>query len=99
MINLGGGYLVCPTSYGYNLVLDRGQKNKETGKPVYYPVSYHGNLESAVAAAMRIAQREELSKQDYSLKEAVAVMERIQKEFIETLHEVIGRKETIEDED
>ena len=99
MIDLGRGYLICPTNYGYNLVIDKGQKDKKTGKPIYYPVSYHGNLESAIAAAMRNAQRNELSKQDYTLKEAVAVMKRIQKEFINTLHEAIGRKETIEDED
>lgn len=95
MIDLGNGYLIKPTSYGYNVVVDRGQKDKETGEPVYYPVSYHGTLASAIAAVMRSAQRDALSKGDYTLEQAVVVLQRMQRDFNKLLEEAISGKERL----
>ena len=96
MIDLGNGFFIVPTAYGYNLTVDKGQVDKKTGQKIYVPVSYHGSVASAVSEAMRERQRKVLSESpDCSLKEALEIMERIQKEFIEKLHEVVGSRENI----
>ena len=94
MIDLGNGYFVAPTNYGYNLVVDKGQKNK-AGETVYFAVSYHGSLASAIAAAMQEAQRKTLASDNYTLQEAVKTLERIQNDFRKLLIEAVGGKEDL----
>lgn len=97
MIDLGNGYFVCPTAYGYNLCQERKQIDKKTGDPVtlQIPVSYHGSLVSALNAAMKEEQRKALMEGSFTVKEAVEITDRIHKEFLKKLEDAIGSKETL----
>ena len=97
MVNLGNGYVVIPTNYGYNLAEDRGQFDKKTGEKVYNTISYHGSLASCINAALGEVQRKKMSEKDYTLKEAVDQLSQIQRQFIIILQNTIGSKEAIDD--
>lgn len=93
MVDLGNGYFVIPTNYGYNLVEDKGVKDKKTGKPCYDTISYHGSLAAAINAAMQELQRERLSDRIYTLEEAIEIIVQTQKHFEDILKEAVYKNE------
>ena len=94
MIDLGcGGLFIDVSNTGYTLCQKRAVKDKTTGEMKDAPInlSYHGSLECAVAEAWRTLQRRRLSDGDYTLSEAIEVMQSVKREMmdkIKTIQEV-----------
>ena len=88
MIELINGYYIRPTAYEYTLLRDTRRVDIKSGEPIMETVSHHGTVADALRGALRDSQRRGLSEGDMTLKEAVAVNEKLHKEFIELLKEV-----------
>lgn len=100
MIDLGINDLFIEAgSYGYTLKqrkMVRDQKTNEL-KKTFVPVSYHGNLEATISAALNETIRQELSDYDgnVELNTALAELKVLHKQFTELLERTVGRYEKV----
>lgn len=104
MIDLGVNNLYVEAgTYGYTLkkMVIRNVKDKETGethaKDAYDVISYHGNLESALSAALNETARAKLAAypEDISLAMAVRDLRNLHFEFMDILKYAVGQHERV----
>ena len=100
MIELGINNLFIEAgSYGYTLKQRKMVKDKKTGemKETFVPISYHGNLEATLSAALNETIRQELSDYDgnVELNTALAELKVLHKQFTELLERTVGRYEKV----
>lgn len=86
-------------SYGYTLKqrkMVRDQKTNEL-KETFVPVSYHGNLEATISAALNETIRQEIAEYDgtLTLGEAVEGLKTMHKQFADLLKQTVGRYEKV----
>lgn len=91
MVKVTEKYYIKPDDNQYTLT-EKKVNNK--GETVYQNLSYHTTLINAVRACMRLVQADELSKTDISLPEAIKVLDRLNKEFVDMLN-LLGKKEEL----
>lgn len=100
MIDLGINDLFIEAgSYGYTLKqrkMVRDQKTNEL-KETFVPVSYHGNLEATISAALNETIRQEIADYDgnVELNTALAELKVLHKQFTELLERTVGRYEKV----
>lgn len=100
MIELGINDLYVEAgNYGYTLKQKKMVKNKKTNelKETYVSLSYHGNLEATLSAALSETIRQELSDYDgnVELNTALAELKVLHKQFTELLERTVGRYEKV----
>lgn len=93
MIEIGSGYYIIPTKFGYDLA--QKNINKKTGEERLDPISYHGSLTACLNAALGEFQRKKLSETECYLPEAIAIMDQMQKRFEEILKYAVQNKESV----
>ena len=86
-------------AYGYTLKQKKMVKDSKTGelKENYAQLSYHGNLEATLTAALNETIRQELSDYDgnVELNTALAELKVLHKRFAELLERTVGRYEKV----
>ena len=100
MIELGINDLYVEAgNYGYTLKQKKMVKDSKTGelKETFVSVSYHGNLEATLSAALSETIRQELSDYDgnVELNTALAELKVLHKQFTELLERTVGRYEKV----
>lgn len=89
MIKLVNGYVVKIDTLGYTLMLTTDKTDKH-GKTVYKSLGYYSTLQSAIKACIREINREQFSKNTYSLAEAIKIIEENNKLMSDLLTERFG---------
>ena len=73
MIRLIEDFVVEVDPMNYILERDTGRKDKDTGRPIMKPISYHQSLEKAVDACRQEYVRRGLQNVSISLSDAVNI--------------------------
>ena len=75
MIELIAGYVIKVDPQNYTLSFNTGKTNKH-GETVYRALGYYSTLRSAIKACIRELTREQLSKDTYTLEEAIKIIDK-----------------------
>lgn len=100
MIELGINDLYIEAgNYGYTLKQRKWVKDSKNGemKEAYDAISYHGNLEAVLNAALNETVRDRIAGKDgvVRLAEALAEVRELHRAFTEILQEDVGRYEKV----
>lgn len=104
MIDLGINDLFIEAgSYGYTLKqrkMVRDQKTNEL-KETFVPVSYHGNLEATISAALNETARTRMAAypENVALEIALGELKILHREFADLLKRTVGKYERVGDGD
>lgn len=89
MIELIAGYAIKVDPLNYTLAFNTGKTNKN-GEVVYRALGYYSTLRSAIKACIRYLIREQLSKDTYTLEEAIKIIDKNTKLIDELLNKRFG---------
>ena len=89
MIELYDGYVINVDAYNYALCQHTGRIDKRDGREKLNYIGYFSSLPGALKCAANKTARQELSDNDYSLKEALEVIEKHFRRLEEFLKESI----------
>ena len=84
MIRINEDYVVDVDAYNYTLMRDKHKKDKK-GNPVMVTVGHYGNLENCLKGFSEEVIREQFINTDMSLKEAVDVIRKSNKELVDII--------------
>ena len=88
MIKINENYAIDVDRYNYILVKNEHRKDKN-GKDVYKTIGYYNNIKAAFSACAEWCAVENLTNDEFSLKEAVKIIQNTYDEFKKLLEEVV----------
>lgn len=89
MVILNNDLIVEVSQNNYTLILDKHKQDKK-GNPVYETLGYFGTLAGAVYGAREYCIKKKLSENAYELRDAIAEIQRANREFLDMLRKVTG---------
>jgi hypothetical protein len=96
MVRLTDDLVVTANAYGYKLMRDMHQVDKE-GKAVFQPIGYHSTLRSAVRGALEYVNRKGIEENYMTISEAIVFLNNNRRMFEDVLKKAI--KEDMDAED
>ena len=91
MIRVNENYCIDVDDKCYTVKIDKHKVDKK-GNPVYEIVGYFKNLENAIKGVIDSINKKKLQS-DYTLKEALTIIQESNRKFEELMKEVISIKE------